>query len=112
MDVTPKVTDGEGTIWIPAQNLKGFPLSDITVAGTAVGFTMKGVPGGPAFAGTLVGRRQGHRRRLHRGWRDHWLLLVVERRGEVRGATQEHRDHEGPRRHLERLCKCRAPSCG
>ncbi|MBK5298167.1 MAG: hypothetical protein JJE40_13500 [Vicinamibacteria bacterium] len=42
-----------GTITIPAQNLKGFPLSDITVAGTAVGFAMKGVAGGPRFAGTL-----------------------------------------------------------
>jgi uncharacterized protein len=43
-----------GTISIPAQNLKAFPLSDITVAGNAVGFAMKGVPGDPRFAGTLA----------------------------------------------------------
>ena len=53
VDLAPKDDGWKGTISIPAQNLKGFPLSDITVAGTAVGFAMKGVPGGPAFAGTL-----------------------------------------------------------
>lgn len=42
-----------GTISIPAQNLKGFPLSEITVAAAAVGFAMKGVPGEPRFKGTL-----------------------------------------------------------
>lgn len=42
-----------GTITIPAQNVKAFPLSDITVAGNAVAFAMKGVPGDPRFAGTL-----------------------------------------------------------
>jgi hypothetical protein len=43
----------EGEIAIPAQGLKGFPLSDITVAGDAVSFVMKGVPGAPTFKGTL-----------------------------------------------------------
>lgn len=43
----------EGAIAIPAQGLKGFPLSDIAVEGDAVSFTMKGVPGLPAFKGTL-----------------------------------------------------------
>jgi len=42
-----------GTITIPAQNLKAFPLSDITVTGNAVAFAMKGVPGDPRFTGTL-----------------------------------------------------------
>ncbi len=42
-----------GTISIPAQNLKGFPLADITVKEGAVGFGMKGVPGDPRFTGTL-----------------------------------------------------------
>ena len=42
-----------GTIAIPAQNLKAFPLSDITVTGNALTFAMKGVPGDPRFAGTL-----------------------------------------------------------
>jgi uncharacterized protein len=55
VDLAPK--EGQpwvGTISIPAQNLKAFPLSDITVAGNAVGFAMKGVPGDPRFAGTLA----------------------------------------------------------
>ena len=54
VDLAPK--EGQpwvGAISIPAQNLKGFPLSDITVAGNAVGFGMKGVPGDPRFKGTL-----------------------------------------------------------
>ena len=53
VDLASKDGAWVGTIAIPAQNLKGFPLSDITVAGSAVGFSMKGVPGGPHFAGTL-----------------------------------------------------------
>jgi hypothetical protein len=53
VDLASKEGAWMGTIAIPAQNLRGFPLSDITVAGTSVGFAMKGVPGGPAFAGTL-----------------------------------------------------------
>ena len=54
VDLAPK--EGRpwvGTISIPAQNLKAFPLSDITVTGNAVAFAMKGVPGEPRFAGTL-----------------------------------------------------------
>ena len=43
----------EGTIGIPAQNVKALPLSDITVKENAVGFAMKGVPGDPQFAGTV-----------------------------------------------------------
>jgi hypothetical protein len=42
-----------GAIDIPAQNAKGFPLSSIAVKGNAVTFVMKGVPGNPAFDGTL-----------------------------------------------------------
>jgi len=53
LDLASKDGAWKGTISIPAQSLKGFPLSDITVAGTAVGFAMKGVPGEPRFAGTL-----------------------------------------------------------
>jgi len=43
-----------GTISIPAQNLKGFPLSSITVDGTSVSFVMANVPGTPTFKGTLA----------------------------------------------------------
>ena len=42
-----------GTISIPQQNLKGFPLSSITVDGTSVSFVMASVPGTPTFKGTL-----------------------------------------------------------
>src|SRR6266536_3404561 len=42
-----------GTIDIPPQNLKSFPLSNIAVKGNAVTFVMKGPPGDPAFDGTL-----------------------------------------------------------
>jgi hypothetical protein len=41
-----------GSIDIPPQGLKGFPLSDIAVKGTAVTFAMK-VPGDPKFDGKL-----------------------------------------------------------
>jgi hypothetical protein len=54
VDLASKDGAWVGAISIPAQKLKGFPLSDITVAGSAVGFSMKGVPGGPRFAGTLA----------------------------------------------------------
>src|SRR5687767_3499674 len=43
----------DGRITIPAQNLKAFPLSSISVKGDAVGFAMKGIPGDPAFKGTV-----------------------------------------------------------
>jgi hypothetical protein len=43
----------DGRISIPAQNLKAFPLSSIAVQGDAVSFAMKGIPGDPAFKGTV-----------------------------------------------------------
>jgi hypothetical protein len=43
----------DGTITIPAQGLKGFPLSSITVQGDSVSFALKGIPGDPTFTGTL-----------------------------------------------------------
>jgi hypothetical protein len=45
--------DWIGTINIPPQNLRGFPLSGITVKGNSVVFAMKGPPGDPRFEGTL-----------------------------------------------------------
>jgi hypothetical protein len=41
-----------GTITIPAQHVKAFPLSGVTVQDTAVSFAMKGIPGTPSFKGT------------------------------------------------------------
>ncbi len=42
-----------GAINIPAQHLKGFPLSNISVDGRLVKFAMQGVPGDPVFDGKL-----------------------------------------------------------
>ena len=44
-----------GTIDIPAQNLTGFPLSDVAVTADSVTFAMAGVPGDPVFNGTWDG---------------------------------------------------------
>ena len=43
-----------GTISIPAQNLKAFPLSQVEVQGASVSFVMANVPGTPTFKGTLA----------------------------------------------------------
>jgi len=42
-----------GTITIPAQNVRAFPLSSIEAKGEVVSFTMKGIPGDPLFKGRL-----------------------------------------------------------
>ena len=44
-----------GNIAIPAQGIKGFALSPLTVDGTSVTFGMKGIPGDPTFKGTVSG---------------------------------------------------------
>lgn len=55
VDLAPGEKDAwKGTIAIPEQNLKGFPLSSISVANGAVKFTMSGVPGDPVFDGKLA----------------------------------------------------------
>jgi hypothetical protein len=43
-----------GTIDIPAQGASDLPLSDVTVDGATVQFTIAGVPGDPTFEGTLA----------------------------------------------------------
>lgn len=43
----------QGSITVPVQGLKGFPLSAISVQGDSVSFAMKGVPGDPLFKGTV-----------------------------------------------------------
>lgn len=47
----------QGTIDIPMQGAKGLGLEDVTVDGESVSFKIKGIPGGPSFAGTLAGER-------------------------------------------------------
>lgn len=46
--------DWMGTITIPAQNLKAFPLSDVQIQGRQVSFAMKQVPGTPTFKGEVT----------------------------------------------------------
>lgn len=53
IDLAGKNDKWEGTISVPAQSLKAFPLAAIAIKGESVNFAMKGVPGDPAFAGTL-----------------------------------------------------------
>ncbi len=43
-----------GTIDIPAQNARGVPLANVMIEGREVAFAMAGVPGNPAFGGTLA----------------------------------------------------------
>ena len=43
-----------GTISIPAQNMKAFPLSSVEVQGTSVSFVLANIPGTPTFKGTLA----------------------------------------------------------
>jgi hypothetical protein len=54
IDLAPKGDVWRGTMSIPAQGIKGVPLSELTVKGTAVSFIIKGAPGDPAFSGTLA----------------------------------------------------------
>src|SRR5262249_6745339 len=42
-----------GAISVPKQNMKGFPLANITIQGKTISFAMKGIPGDPTFQGAL-----------------------------------------------------------
>lgn len=46
---------GKGDITIPAQGAHDLPLTAIVVDGTKMSFQIEGVPGTPAFAGTVTG---------------------------------------------------------
>ncbi len=56
-----------GLIDIPAQNTSGYPLTEISVSGSSVSFTMAGVPGDPVFAGTWDAEDQTIDGNLQRG---------------------------------------------
>ena len=43
-----------GTLDVPAQGIAGMPLAGVTVDGTAVRFTVPGLPGDASFAGTVT----------------------------------------------------------
>jgi hypothetical protein len=55
VDLAQKAADSwQGTITIPAQNVKSLPLSAIVVRDDTVSFVMKGVPGDPTFNGKVT----------------------------------------------------------
>jgi hypothetical protein len=54
VDLKPDGQSWIGTITIPAQNLKGFPLSAIQVQDRQVTFAMTQVPGTPTFKGEVT----------------------------------------------------------
>jgi pimeloyl-ACP methyl ester carboxylesterase len=54
VDLTVTAGAWSGSIDIPAQNAKGLPLEDVTAAGGQVHFLIRGVPGAPAFDGSLA----------------------------------------------------------
>ena len=43
-----------GTIDIPTQGAKGVALTNLTVDGTSISFSITGAPGNPTFTGTLA----------------------------------------------------------
>ena len=47
-------TSSQGTITVPAQNVKSLPLSAIVVRDDTVSFVMKGIPGDPTFKGRVT----------------------------------------------------------
>jgi len=53
VDLVAKGDLWHGTISIPAQGTKGFPLADLSVKSNAISFAIKGAPGDPHFTGTL-----------------------------------------------------------
>ena len=54
VDLSESADKWSGTIDIPAQGLRGFALSDVSVDGRKVRFKLPKIPGAPAFDGTLA----------------------------------------------------------
>jgi hypothetical protein len=54
-----------GTIDIPMASAKGLPLSNISIDGTSISFSIDGVPGNPTFKGKLSEECQHDFRGLH-----------------------------------------------
>ena len=55
VELQPLRKGWRGTIDIPSQNTLGAPLGEVEVEGQAVRFVIEGIPGTPAFDGTLAG---------------------------------------------------------
>lgn len=83
-----KSTDGwAGTIDIPAQGLRGFTLSDVTVDGKAVGFMLPNIPGDPSFAGNLTDDRRTITGQLSQNGQIFPFKLERKEKVEIKGAT-------------------------
>jgi hypothetical protein len=54
IDLAKKGDKWDGTITIPAQKLKGFPLGGIEVSGDKATFAISGAPGNPVFSGDIA----------------------------------------------------------
>jgi len=70
-----------GSIDIPPQHLKGFPLSGIAVKGNSVMFAMNGVPGDPKFDGKVSGDGKTMSGAFTQGGAD--LTVSLKRTGEA-----------------------------
>ncbi|MEM7248722.1 MAG: serine hydrolase domain-containing protein [Acidobacteriota bacterium] len=75
----------QGVIDIPQQGLTDFPLADITVEGSAVGFALAGVPGDPKFSGELDGGGQAISGTFAQGGMS--LSFALQRAGEAEIAS-------------------------
>ena len=91
-----------GTISIPAQNLKAFPLS-VEVQGTSVSFVMANVPGTPTFKGTLAADGATISGDFSQGGGS--IPFKLTRKGDavIAPPAKSTADHQGARRHVERL---------
>ena len=58
LGISVEIKNGEegasGTVDIPSQGMRGAALSELTIKGSAISFKIAGIPGSPAFAGTLA----------------------------------------------------------
>jgi hypothetical protein len=77
----------KGTIAIPEQNLRSFPLSSISVEKGAVKFAMKGVPGDPVFDGKLAADGQSISGNFSQNGNE--MPFSMKRTGEAQFATLE-----------------------
>ena len=90
----------KGTINVPVQGLKGFPLSAISVQDDAVTFAMKGVPGDPLFKGAVSKDAKTLSGTFSQGGGSVPFALTRTGRSEVRAATKKYRGRQRSRGRL------------
>lgn len=87
VDLEKSADAWSGTIDIPPQGLRGFPLHEITVRNTAVSFVLSGIPGNPKFAGQLGDDAQTLRGDFVQGGQT--FPFQLERKAKPAGAAGE-----------------------